>query len=200
MGPPKSTGAEPHLSKRAPAPVFVPVVTTVPINLGGRVPYPTLRSLQRLAALLNPGHHVRMRAYSEDLRRKIVEAVQRGMGHSEAARSFGVSLSSVKRYIGTLRKGGSFRPKKHPGSKSKIDERGRRLLESDVEERPTLSLLERCRLLEQTSGMRVSESTMSRVLRHLGFSRKKGAWEQVSVTNGLARIIHESSMRVRFVR
>jgi transposase len=53
--------------------------------------------------LLNHGHHVHMRAYSEDLRRKIVEAVQRGMGQSEAARSFGVSLSSVKRYVGALR-------------------------------------------------------------------------------------------------
>ncbi len=129
--------------------------------------------LQRLAALLNPGHHVRMRAYSEDLRTKIVEAVQRGMGQSEAARSFGVNLSSVKRYVRAIRKGGTLRPKKHPGSKPKIDERGRRLLEADVEQRPTLSLLERCRFLGQATGMRVSVSTMSRVLRRLGFSRKK---------------------------
>ena len=93
-----------------------------------------LGRLQRLAALLNHGHHMSMRAYSEDLRRKIVEAVQRGMGHNEAAHSFGVSLSSVKRYVGALRKGGSLRPKKHPGSKPKIDERGRRLLQSHVEE------------------------------------------------------------------
>ena len=142
-------------------------------------------SLQRLAALLNHGHHMRMRAYSEDLRRKIVETVQRGMGHNEAAHSFGVSLSSVKRYLGKLRKGGSLRPKKHPGSKPKVDERGRRLLESDVEERPTLSLLERCRFLEQATGMRVSESTMSSLLHRLGFSRKKGAWVLVNVTNGL---------------
>jgi transposase len=37
-----------------------------------------------------------MKACSEDLRRKIVEAIQKGrMGKSEAARTFGVSLSSV---------------------------------------------------------------------------------------------------------
>ena len=132
--------------------------------------------------LLNHGHYVGMRAYSEDLRRKIVEAVQRGMGQSEAARSFGVSLSSGKRYVGSLR------PKKHPGSRPKIDERGRRLLESDVEERPALSLLERCRFLKQATGIGVSESTMSRVLRRLGFSRKKGAWVPVSVTNGLEQL------------
>jgi hypothetical protein len=36
-----------------------------------------------------------MRAYSEDLRKKVVEAVKRGMKKSEAAHTFGVSLSSV---------------------------------------------------------------------------------------------------------
>ena len=39
-----------------------------------------------------------MKAYSEDLRKKIVQAVQqRGMSKSQAARLFGISLSSVKR-------------------------------------------------------------------------------------------------------
>ena len=41
-----------------------------------------------------------MKAYSEDLRERIVEAVERGMGKSEVARTFGMSLSSVKRYVG----------------------------------------------------------------------------------------------------
>jgi transposase-like protein len=37
-----------------------------------------------------------MRAYSEDLRKKIVAAIeQRGMSKAEAARTFDVSLSSV---------------------------------------------------------------------------------------------------------
>jgi transposase len=38
-----------------------------------------------------------MNAYSEDLRKKIVEALGRGMTKTEAARTFGVSRSSVKR-------------------------------------------------------------------------------------------------------
>ena len=38
-----------------------------------------------------------MNAYSEDLRMKIVEALRRGMTKTEAARTFGVSRSSVKR-------------------------------------------------------------------------------------------------------
>src|ERR687894_1187507 len=116
-----------------------------------------------------------MKAYSEDLRRKVVEAVQqRGMGKSEAARTFGVSLSSVKRYVGKTRQGSSLSPRKHPGPRPKIDERARRLLEADVEERPAVSLRERGRFLERVAGVRVSESTLSRLLRRMGFSPKDG--------------------------
>jgi transposase len=118
-----------------------------------------------------------MKAYSEDLRRKVVEAVQqRGMGKSEAARTFGVSLSSVKRYVGKTRQGSSLSPRKHPGPRPKIDERARRLLEADVEERPALSLRERSRFLERVVGVKVSESTVSRLLRRMGFSPKEGRW------------------------
>jgi len=118
-----------------------------------------------------------MKAYSEDLRRKVVEAVEhRGMGKSEAARTFGVSLSSVKRYVAKANQGESLSPKKHPGPRPKIDERARRLLEADVEKRPALSLRERGRFLERVVGVRVSESTLSRLLRLMGFSPKEGRW------------------------
>ena len=122
-------------------------------------------------------HHGRMKAYSEDLRRKVVEAVQqRGMGKSEAARTFGMSLSSVKRYLGKARQGESLSPKKQPGPRPKMDERAKRLLEADVENRPAVTLRERCRFLEGVAGVRVSESTLSRLLRRMGFSPKEGQW------------------------
>ena len=70
------------------------------------------------------------------------------MGKSEAARTFGVSLSSVKRYVGKARQGSPLSPKKHPGPPPKLDEKARRLLEADVEERPALSLRERGSFLE----------------------------------------------------
>ena len=95
-----------------------------------------------------------MKAYSEDLRRKVVEAVQqRGMAKSEAARSFGLSLSSVKRYVTKAREGASLSPKKHPGPRRKLDERARKLLEADVEKRPALTLRERCRFVERLAGV-----------------------------------------------
>ena len=53
-----------------------------------------------------------MEAYSKDLlRKRIVDAVEhRGMGQSEAARTFDVSLSSVKRYVRKFRQGRSLSP------------------------------------------------------------------------------------------
>ncbi len=60
----------------------------------------------------------RMNAYSEDLRKKIVEALRRGMTKSEAARTFSVSRSSVKRYAKLAQEGRPLAPKKRPGSKS----------------------------------------------------------------------------------
>ena len=75
-----------------------------------------------------------MDAYSEDLRRKIVEAVhQRGMGKCEAARTFGVRLSSVKRYVKAAQEGRSLSAGKAPGKRPKLSESAKRLLEADVE-------------------------------------------------------------------
>jgi transposase-like protein len=71
--------------------------------------------LKRLAIRLGLKHHRRMNAYSEDLRKKIVQAKERGMPTAAVARTFGVGISSVKRYAKTAREGGSLRPKKSPG-------------------------------------------------------------------------------------
>jgi transposase len=40
-----------------------------------------------------------MNGYSEDLRRRTASAVERGMPKAQAARTFALSLSSVKRYV-----------------------------------------------------------------------------------------------------
>ena len=124
-----------------------------------------------------------MNAYSEDLRKKIVEALRRGMTKSEAARTFGVSRSSVKRYAKLTEEGRSLAPRKRPGSKPKMDERARRLLEADLEERPAATLSERREFLRAVAGLSVSESTVSRALGRLGWSRKKDRWQRESATS-----------------
>jgi transposase len=100
------------------------------------------------------------------IRKKIVEAVEkRGMPKIEAAKTFGVGISSVKRYVATYREGRSLAPKKRPGSKPKLDEGARRLLESDLEERPAAhAATERREYLRTVCGVEVSDSTLSRML------------------------------------
>src|SRR5215208_3961331 len=79
-----------------------------------------------------------MKPYSEDhLRIRIVRAVQEGMSKSGTARLFGVSLSSVKRYVRIAQRGEPLTPRKGGGRPPKADETTRRLLEADVKERPT---------------------------------------------------------------
>jgi transposase len=124
-----------------------------------------------------------MNAYSEDLRKKIIEALRRGMTKTEAARTFSVSRSSVKRYAKLAEEGRPLAPKKRPGSKPKVDQRARTLLEADLEERPSATLSERREFLQKAAGVRVSDSTMSRMLRRLGWSRKKDRWQRESATS-----------------
>jgi transposase len=124
-----------------------------------------------------------MNAYSEDLRKKIVEAVERGMPKVEAAETFGVGISSVKRYVAAARAGRSLAPKRRPGSKPKIDETARRLLEADLEERPAATLPQRREFLRRVAGVRVSDSTVSRMLGRMGWSRKKDRWVRANATS-----------------
>jgi transposase len=142
--------------------------------------------LQQFALALGRMHHASMNAYSEDLRKKIVEAKERGMPTTEVARAFGVGLSSVKRYAKLAREGGSLRPKKSsPGRRPKADESARMLLEADLEEREAATLAQRREYLRSVvAGLRVSESTVSRLLRRLGWTRKKDQWVRANATVG----------------
>src|SRR5215212_12148589 len=115
-----------------------------------------------------------MNAYSEDLREKIVEALGRGMGKSQAARTFCVSLSSVKRYAKLAQEGRSLAPKNRPGSKPKLDERSSKLLEEDLKERPFITLQKRCEYLRTIGSLEVSRSTVCRAIKRMNATRKKG--------------------------
>jgi transposase len=125
-----------------------------------------------------------MKAYSEDLRKKIVSAVERGMPKAQAARLFDVSLSSVKRYSRTARKGDSLEPGKSSGRPRKVDEKARALLAKDVEERPAATIPQRRRFLEHISATTLSDSTVRRLMKRLGFSQKNGLWGRWNGTSG----------------
>lgn len=114
---------------------------------------------------------------------KIVEALGRGMGKSQAARTFSVSLSSVKRYATMAEEGRSLAPKKRPGSKPKLSERTRKLLEEDLKERPFVTLQQRCEYLRVVACVEVSRSTLCRAIKRMRSTRKKGADQLQNATS-----------------
>ena len=128
-----------------------------------------------------------MRAYSEDLRKKIVAAIERGMPKVQAARLFDVSLSSIKRYSRTAKQGGSLEPRKSSGRPRKIDEKARVLLEQDVEERPSATIGQRRRFLEHITATTLSDSTVRRQMKRLGFTQKNGQWGRWNETSSRER-------------
>ena len=126
-----------------------------------------------------------MRPYSVDLRTRIVRALQEeGTAKSAAARLFGVSLSSVKRYARIASRGESLKRRKGGGRPPKTDETTQKLLEEDVKERPAAAVSERRRFLEHTTGKVLSDSTVLRLLKRMGFSQKNGLWGRWSETSG----------------
>src|SRR5215213_2896431 len=89
-----------------------------------------------------------MRAYSVDLREKIVGAVlRRGMSREEVVRTFGVGVSSVRRYVKKAEKGQSLAPMKARRRERNLGESGMKLLEEDLHARLALT----CRQAEEKS-------------------------------------------------
>jgi transposase len=109
---------------------------------------------------MNRCQHGYMNGYSENLRRKVLSAVGRGMPKAQAARTFDVSLPSLRRYVDKAERGEPLAPKKSPGSPPKLDEKTRKLLEDDLRERPFATLRERCDYVALLGGISLSRSTM----------------------------------------
>ena len=114
-----------------------------------------------------------MRAYSKDLRLKALAAVDRGMPRGEVAATFGVSASTLKRYLRLRRETGGVEPKPIPGPAARKREILEEVLPAQVLLNPDLILAEHCELLEGERGVAVSTATMSRALRRLGLPLKK---------------------------
>ncbi len=106
------------------------------------------------------------------------------MSKSGAARLFGVSLSSVKRYTRMAERGASLAPRKGGGRPPKTDETTRRLLEEDVKERLAATITHRRHFLQSATGKALSDSTVGRLLKRMGFSQKNGVWGRWNETNG----------------
>jgi transposase len=114
-----------------------------------------------------------MKPYSLDLRDKIVASVKKGVPKSETARRFGVDRATVKRYCKQLDERGTLQPRKAPGKRPKLDEKAKKLLLEDLEERPWATHSQRAEFLFALSGVRVSEATICRAVGRLQQEPKK---------------------------
>ena len=90
-------------------------------------------------------------ALSVDLRRRVVEAVARGMSRRQAALRFGVSASSAIRWTAQAGDSGDLAPKKQGGDrKSQRIEAYADFILAQIEQMPDLTLAElRARLAEE---------------------------------------------------
>ena len=126
-----------------------------------------------------------MNAYSKDLRLKVLSAVERSVPRKEIAELLGISISTISRYVKLKACGKEIAPKPSPGRASRIlaDSAHKRALWRQLEENDTATLQEHSRMFEERRGVRVSVATMSRAVRRLGWTFKKGRWHPPSETS-----------------
>src|SRR5579883_800075 len=117
-----------------------------------------------------------MKAYSTDLRERVVRAVEEGRPREEIIHLFGVSRATIKRYAKQQRETGDVAPKPIAGRPAKKGDALRADLWSQLETHRDATLEQHCQIWEETHGQQVSTATMGRAIVSLGWTRKKRRW------------------------
>lgn len=121
-----------------------------------------------------------MRAYGLELRERIVAAVDAGQPQTRVAELFGVDRTTVRRYV-ALARADALAPKPIPGRPRQIGPEDERDVRLQLQLHPEATLAEHCQRWGNLHGVTPSESTMSRAIHRLGWTRKKGRPQPVSV-------------------
>lgn len=118
-----------------------------------------------------------MKAYSLDLRQKIVDSYGEGnISQRQLAKQFRVALSFVEKLLKQQRETGSVAPKKRTfQTPTKLNVEQLQVLEQLVEDNNDATLEELRNLLEQKTGVQVGRSTVDRMLTRLSLTVKKNA-------------------------
>jgi transposase len=116
-----------------------------------------------------------MRAISNDLRLRIIEAIQKNEeSQPEIAERFSVSLSFIEKLWHRFRQTGSYQPKPHGGGQTRVLKKAEQLIRARVKAQPDITLAELVERIAAATGTEaVSLMTMSNELRRLGLPRKK---------------------------
>ncbi|NLX43345.1 MAG: helix-turn-helix domain-containing protein [Chloroflexi bacterium] len=110
---------------------------------------------------------------SADFRERLVAACDAGLAPGEAARLFGVDVSTVYRWRRRARRGESLAEKPRAGRPPKLVPERYADLRAVVLAQPDATLPEHAARLEAATGIRLSPSHVSRLLRRLGLPLKK---------------------------
>ena len=114
-----------------------------------------------------------MPAYSNDLRIRVLAALDTGLPRSDVVRTFQVSLATLKRYLKQRRETGHVIPKRPTGRPAHKGPPLRAAIASRLAAFPDATLEDLCEWWDSESGVRVSTATMSRAIKRAGWTRKK---------------------------
>ena len=115
-----------------------------------------------------------MKAYSQDLRERIADALAAGGASQRAvAERFGVSKRFVERLSSRLHETGSCAALPHAGGRARTLAPLETWLRAEVARQPDVTLEELCDRVQQTHGLQVNASMMCRELQLLDLPRKK---------------------------
>src|ERR671932_1435883 len=114
-----------------------------------------------------------MRAYSLDLRQRVVAAVDAGTPRAAVARTFQVSPATIKRYLKQRREAGHLAPRTSPGRPPGIPADRLPALEAQLAAHPDATLAQHCQRWQEARGASVSASAMRRASKRLAWTQKK---------------------------
>ncbi len=116
-----------------------------------------------------------MKAYSTDIRQKVIDVYKNQAGSQRnLAKRFSVSLSFIQKLVKQYRNSGTVEPKAHGGGNTaKLNTEQMALIVTLVEEDNDAILVELCERLKERTGIKVSRSTMGRMIQKLNLTRKK---------------------------
>jgi transposase len=105
-----------------------------------------------------------MKPYSKDLRLRVLLAVDRGVPREEVAKTFSVSVPTIKRWLKRRRESGDVEPRAIPGRPARKGAMLKEWLPHHLEANDDLTLEEHREAFEEEYGQRVSTSTVGRAI------------------------------------
>ena len=123
-----------------------------------------------------------MKAYSLDLRQRVLTAVTVGQSLVSVAERFQVGVATVRRWRRLHEATGSLAPRPRVGRRPQLGLEDVEALDAQLAAAPDGTLAEHCSQWEQTHGRRPSRSAMCRALPRRDWRRKKKRSTQVSKT------------------